>query len=246
MRPASLEFMSEAALSAASTDLRLSKRRSSALQSRGGRSSAQLFPAHSLAKPQRGPTGRAHDRHLSRRPGAADRAAAVSSRSGGPRSAEDAPELCTRLAAHGLDAAGAEVAAAPRLSFLRLHPALAIRHAGGQLFQEAHFELLRVSPNFDLFGLIDAPETRVDNRGGTHFTPPALARSIVEQVLAAIPDLASRQALTLCDPACGSGAFLHEALRALRRAGFNGRLKLVGLTFPTPPSLWLVLSCGCL
>lgn len=144
--------------------------------------------------------------------------------------AEDGPELCGRLAAHGLDSAGAEVAAAPgSLSSLRLHPALAIRHAGGQLFQEAHFELLRVSPNFDLFGLLDAPETRVDNRGGTHFTPPALARSIVEQVLAAIPDLASRQALTVCDPACGSGAFLHEALRALRRVGFNGRLKLVGL-----------------
>lgn len=143
--------------------------------------------------------------------------------------ADDGPELCTQLAAHGLDAAGTEVATAPGgLSFLQLHPALAIRHAGGKLFQEAHFELLRVSPNFDLFGLIDAPETRVDNRGGTHFTPPALARSIVEQVLAAIPDLASRKELTLCDPACGSGAFLHEALRALRRTGFNGRLKLVG------------------
>ncbi len=144
--------------------------------------------------------------------------------------AEDGPELCAKLQAHGLDAAGAEVAAAPGgLSSLRLHPALAIRHAGGQLFQEAHFELLRVSPNLDLFGLIDAPETRVDNRGGTHFTPPALARSIVEQALAAIPDLASRQTLTICDPACGSGAFLHEALRALRRVGFNGRLRLVGL-----------------
>jgi hypothetical protein len=143
---------------------------------------------------------------------------------------QDAADLCTQLSAQGLDAAGAEVAAAPGgLSFLRLHPALAIRHAGGQLFQEAHFELLRVSPNFDLFGLMDAPETRVDNRGGTHFTPPALARSIVEQVLSSLPDLASRQELTICDPACGSGAFLHEALRALRRAGFNGHLKLVGM-----------------
>lgn len=143
---------------------------------------------------------------------------------------EDAPDLCARLASHGLDAASAEVAAAPGgLSFLRLHPALAIRHAGGQLFQEAHFELLRVSPDFDLFGLMDAPEIRGDNRSGAHFTPPALARSIVEQVLAAVPDVANREALTLCDPACGSGAFLHEALRALRRAGFNGRLKLVGL-----------------
>src|SRR5580658_2378925 len=55
--------------------------------------------------------------------------------------AEDAVDLCARLLASGLDAAGAEVAfAAGGLSFLRLHPALAIRHAGGQLFQEAHFE----------------------------------------------------------------------------------------------------------
>ncbi len=144
--------------------------------------------------------------------------------------ADDASELCAHLDANGLDAAGAEVASGPGgLSLLRLHPALAIRHAGGQLFQEAHFELLRVPPNYDLFGLLDAPETKVDNRGGTHFTPPALARSIVEQVLAAIPDLATRERLTLCDPACGSGAFLHEALRALRRAGFQGHLTLVGI-----------------
>lgn len=148
--------------------------------------------------------------------------------------AEDASELCARLPAGGLEAAGAEVAAAPGgLSLLRLHPALAIRHAGGQLFQEAHFELLRVSPNFDLFGLLDTPETRVDNRAGTHFTPPALARSIVEQVLACIPDIGTRAELTLTDPACGSGAFLHEALRALRRVGFSGRLTLIGIDVST-------------
>lgn len=144
--------------------------------------------------------------------------------------ADDASELCSRLPVGGLEAAGAEIAAAPSgLSLLRLHPALAIRHAGGQLFQEAHFELLRVSPNFDLFGLLDAPETRIDNRAGTHFTPPALARSIVEQVLACIPDIETRSELTLTDPACGSGAFLHEALRALRRVGFTGRLTLIGI-----------------
>jgi adenine-specific DNA-methyltransferase len=144
--------------------------------------------------------------------------------------ADDAAWLRSRLPADGLAAAAEEVAsAAGGLSFLHLHPALAVRHAGGQLFQEAHFELLRVSPNSDLFGLIDAPEIKVDSRGGTHFTPPALARSLVEQVFAAIPDLATRSTLTLCDPACGSGAFLHEALRALRRSGFSGRLTLIGL-----------------
>ena len=144
--------------------------------------------------------------------------------------AADADALRNEIPNENLAAAALEAASAPgTLSFLRLYPALAIRHAGGQLFQEAHFELLRVSPNIDLFGLIDAPETKIDSRGGTHFTPPALARSLVEQTLAAIPDIQTRSLLTICDPACGSGAFLHEAVRALRRAGFKGRLNLFGL-----------------
>lgn len=144
--------------------------------------------------------------------------------------ADDALELRAKIPAHGLKAAASEALAAPgALSQLRLYPSLAIRHAGGQLFQEAHYELLRVSPDFDLFGLLDAPMTRVDDRGGTHFTPPALARSIVEQVFVNLSDLATRSHLTVCDPACGSGAFLHEALRALRRSGFAGRLTLIGI-----------------
>lgn len=143
--------------------------------------------------------------------------------------ADDVVELRAKMPVEGLAAAEREVLAAPgALSQLHLHPALAIRHAGGQLFQEAHFELLRVSPDFDLFGLVEAPETRASSRGGTHFTPPALARSIVEQVLANVEGLAARPHLVLSDPACGSGAFLHEALRALRRAGFEGRLTLIG------------------
>ena len=115
------------------------------------------------------------------------------------------------------------------LSLLRLHPALTIRHAGGQLFQEAHFELLRGATDFDLFGLVGASDVARESRGGTHFTPATLARCLVERALASLdPPVEQRNSLTLCDPACGSGAFLHEALRALRRAGFAGRLQLIG------------------
>ncbi len=142
---------------------------------------------------------------------------------------EDGPSLYAKLDARGIAAAVGEIErASGSLSLLQLHPTLAIRHAGGQLFQEAHFELLRGAPGLDLFGLIGAPEVRPSSRGGTHFTPPALARSLVEQVLGALPDLTTRPTLTLCDPACGSGAFLHEAFRALRRVNFKGHLKLVG------------------
>lgn len=117
-------------------------------------------------------------------------------------------------------------AALSRLS-LNLVPALAIRHAGGEIFQEAHFELLR-APQPDLFGYAGPAESRPVSRGGAHFTPPALARSIVEQVLARFDNLSARLQLTILDPACGSGAFLHEALRAIRRTKFKGKLTIIG------------------
>jgi adenine-specific DNA-methyltransferase len=50
----------------------------------------------------------------------------------------------------------------------------------------------------------------------------------VEQALDQIPNLKSKPKLTVCDPACGSGVFLHEVLRALRRCNFSGELVLIG------------------
>ncbi len=108
-----------------------------------------------------------------------------------------------------------------------LIPSLAVRHAGSEIFQEAHFELLR-APSPDLFGYVGPAESRQITRGGAHFTPPALARSIVEQTLAQLPDLANRERLAILDPACGSGAFLHEALRTLRRSDFKGKVTIFG------------------
>lgn len=108
-----------------------------------------------------------------------------------------------------------------------LYPGLAVRHAGSEVFQEAHFELIR-SPVPDLFGYVGPAETKSTSRGGAHFTPPALARSVCEQTLRELGDLSARRSLTILDPACGSGAFLHEATRALQRLGFDGELKLIG------------------
>ena len=98
--------------------------------------------------------------------------------------AEDAGTLLDRLDSRGLGAALDEVRQGPAtLSLLRLYPSLAIRHAGGQLFQEAHFELLRGATDFDLFGLVGASDVSRESRGGTHFTPATLARSLVERAL---------------------------------------------------------------
>ena len=110
---------------------------------------------------------------------------------------------------------------------LRIQPVLAVRHAGSEVFQEAHFELVRTSSP-DLIGDVVPAVSRRITRGGAHFTPPALARSLVERTLREVDDLHGRRQLVVLDPACGSGAFLHEALRTLRRLGYGGSVRLIG------------------
>lgn len=145
----------------------------------------------------------------------------------------DAVDLRRAVSGPSLEEALRDIRAPAALSALTLYPSLAIRHAGGQLFQEAHFDLVR-APAPDLFGFVDAATSERASRGGTHFTPPALARSIVDHTLSQIGDLASRPTLVVSDPACGSAAFLHEALRGLRRAGFDGALRIVGRDISAP------------
>lgn len=144
--------------------------------------------------------------------------------------ADDAEDLLGHLNQYGLQAVIEEIEqGSDALSSLRLHPSLAVRHAGGQLFQEAHFELLKGATDFDLFGLVGTSKVAATSRGGAHFTPPTLARSVIERAFESLREpLSNRKELIVCDPACGSGAFLHEALRALRRAGYEGRLQLTG------------------
>ncbi len=147
---------------------------------------------------------------------------------------DDAADLRSALAGRSLEEALRDIRTVPAaLSALKLHPSLAIRHAGGQLFQEAHFDLVRAPPP-DLFGFVDSVTAERNSRGGTHFTPPALARSIVDHTLLQVDDLAARPTLTVSDPACGSAAFLHEALRGLRRIGFDGGLRIIGRDMSGP------------
>ena len=114
----------------------------------------------------------------------------------------------------------------------RLTPdvSLILRHASGQLFQEAHYEAMFVNPGQLMFtGFLPNP---VDIKGlsdksvGLHFTPPALARTLVEESLRVI-DLSSGT-LTVFDPACGSGEFLRETLRQLKLQQFTGNVTLRG------------------
>ncbi len=104
-------------------------------------------------------------------------------------------------------------------------PSLVVRHAGAMVFQEAHFELIQRGPS-DIFG-VSAPATVSVNTGsGVHFTPPGLARAIVEQALQAYGPLPAQ--ITILDAACGSGSILHEALRTLRDRGYTGSVTVIG------------------
>jgi hypothetical protein len=103
---------------------------------------------------------------------------------------------------------------------------LTIRHAAGALFQEAHAELSRgIQSQGVLWGLPTFPEIKTSDAIGVYFTPPGLARTMADLALA--PHL-SKKSITVLDPACGSGIFLCEALRSLRRHEYAGEIRLIG------------------
>lgn len=108
---------------------------------------------------------------------------------------------------------------------------LAVRHVAGLIFQEAHFEATYVHPEqLRLDGILPhATRSRIKpaQRSGVHFTPPFIARTVVEQVLA-MADL-TKPRLTIFDPACGSGEFLRETLRQLGMKSYTGHVHVVGL-----------------
>ena len=104
-----------------------------------------------------------------------------------------------------------------------LDPDLLVRHAAGILYQEAHAELSRFTPQFQqrtLFPIVSLHATKpiTVTSSDIHFTPPTLARALVEEAVAALHSVRSSPTpsrIHAIDPACGSGVFLIEALRDL-------------------------------
>ncbi len=118
---------------------------------------------------------------------------------------------------------------------LTFSPQLLLRHAAGQLFQEAHYEA-SIAQQMRFAGF-SAPSAHVKNSHssiGVHFTPPSLARTLVEQALR-ISDLRSPR-LVIFDPACGSGEFLRESIRQLRSLAYEGEISVIG---------WDISSTAC-
>ncbi len=103
---------------------------------------------------------------------------------------------------------------------LVLDPDLFIRHAAGVLYQEAHIELVRYpwssATQRMLFVTLDDSAPRGQPQRDAHFTPPSLARALVQEGIAEIRSMrALPDRLKVLDPACGSGVFLIESLREI-------------------------------
>ena len=112
-----------------------------------------------------------------------------------------------------------------RLAGRRAELALTMRHAAGMVFQEAHADLLTEPLQPQLFGLAPVPG-RSRTQLGAYYTPTGLARTLADL---AVADHLHKPAMRIVDPACGSGIFLCEVLRALERHAYQGDVELIGL-----------------
>jgi hypothetical protein len=104
---------------------------------------------------------------------------------------------------------------------------LILRHSSGVLFQEAQKEVLTFDRQLDLWG---AHSNKIESQkslySSIHYTPPYLARTIVENALSKLTG--GKQTLRLFDPACGSSEFFIEALKQLNENGYTGSVEITG------------------
>jgi adenine-specific DNA-methyltransferase len=110
---------------------------------------------------------------------------------------------------------------------------LVLNHASGQLFQEAHYQsVFLASDQLSLGGFSPRPIKLIPKTIGVglHFTPPSIARTLVEEALSIffLENHGFADSITIFDPACGSGEFLKESLRQLKLCSFTGKIVLIG------------------
>lgn len=104
---------------------------------------------------------------------------------------------------------------------------LIIRHSSGILFQEAQKEVLFFDPQRDLWGRYSSKiHTRKNPYSSIHYTPPYLARTIVENTIRELDR--DKPSLKIFDPACGSSEFLIEALKQLNENKYTGNVQIIG------------------
>lgn len=104
---------------------------------------------------------------------------------------------------------------------------LILCHCAGPLFEIAHRNVRMFDPQLDLFTVASSnvKYNQADRYSSLHYTPQYIVRSIVENALRSAK-ISERNALTIFDPACGSGIFLIEVLSQLKKETFNGTITL--------------------
>jgi len=118
---------------------------------------------------------------------------------------------------------------------LRLHADVLLSHVSSKLFQEAHLDLERQG-----FFLGMAPEPSGKPASSEiRYTPVNLARLLVQRALDAH---GASDALTICDPACGSGVFLLEAANEIIQRRQVATLSLAGIDTSIPAAV-IAESC---
>lgn len=103
---------------------------------------------------------------------------------------------------------------------------LVLRHCAGLLFQEANY-IAHFSPQLELFPVSNLDYEINPKLIGAYFTPPYIARTIVEETLRKL-NVNDLDEITIFDPACGSGVFLAEALRQLRSRNYTKKVNVIG------------------
>lgn len=111
-----------------------------------------------------------------------------------------------------------------------LEATLLIRHASGPLYQEAHKQLL-IPASRESQGELPFPEMLIVGSERphapaprfVHYTPPSLARALVEVGLHFLDCEDANRSFNVLDPACGSGVFLIEAVREANIEGDTAR-----------------------
>lgn len=113
------------------------------------------------------------------------------------------------------------------IEHLKPNKSLALIHSLGEIFQIAHLNILHFSTQLDIYGTFsdDIKYGKVKYTS-IHYTPNYLARFIVEETFEKF-DL-SKENIDILDPSCGSGVFLYEAVKYLKKNNYKGEINLFG------------------
>lgn len=165
-------------------------------------------------------------------------------------SVANAGSYSTRVLGRGIEDSAEYFLCPEPTTSLVLKPSLLLRHAVGQLYQEAHLELEereRRQRELHLPGMGSGHRREGRLKRDVRFTPTNLARALVEEAFRAYgyQKVHELESIGVLDPACGSGVFLLEFLRELRRIEYEGNVTVRGFDISEVSCAMARFCAGC-